>query len=35
MKYYLRFLGIWIRVPRKNFYKNTYFWSMMRGELDE
>lgn len=29
IKYYLRVLGIWIRVPRKVFYKNTFFWSKM------
>ena len=34
IKYYLRVLGIWIRVLRKVFYKNTFFWSKMelKGE---
>jgi hypothetical protein len=34
IKYYLRVLGIWIRVPRKIFYKNKFLWSMMKYEGD-
>lgn len=38
MKYYLKIFGIWIRVSRKVFYKNTFFWSKMElkgNKIDE
>lgn len=35
MKYYFRFCGIWIRIPKKLFYHsfiNRWFYTMMKGE---
>lgn len=30
IKYYVRILGIWIRVPRSIFLNCSMFWTMMK-----